>query len=235
MREWHELRGRHPQPPGLHGIPEQPSQSGSDPSGCPHGPRHRQLDEESLDQGWRDRRDRELPEGRHDVNAESTLVRLPRPHRHLPLARLPKLVGQLAHRDATRSGSDELPRVQEPLLLDLPPDGIAATIESPIGHHTTAVLHLHAPLPVWTLDDRAGSFCDSNHASRSFGVQKQRLPILIAGANRPWYRRWFSVPTLMWHHSAASPGVKRTGGWESVLSSIRLTSLWRPTSTYWAA
>ncbi len=73
---------------------------------------------------------------------------------------------------------------------------------------------------LWPAPDLVGSFCDSSHAKRSLGIQKQRLPILIAGANRPWYRRWFSVPTLMWHHSAASPGDKSAGGWTSSPCSI---------------
>jgi hypothetical protein len=87
--------------------------------------------------------------------------------------------------------------VQQPLLLGLPPHRIAATVEGSISDNAASVLHLHAPLSVGTLDDHADSFCDSNHASRSLGFQKQRLPILIAGANRPCNRRWFSVPTLM--------------------------------------
>ena len=108
----------------------------SAPGRRPDRPGHRQVDQEPLDQRRRDRRDRELPEGRHDVDPERALVRLPRPHRNLPLAGLPVLLGELPHRDPPGSRSNELTRVQQPLLLHLPPDSIATTVEGPVGHHS---------------------------------------------------------------------------------------------------
>ena len=84
VRQRHVLGGRHRQPPGPHRVAEQPAQRGSHPSRRAHRPRHGQVGQEPLDLHRGDRGDRQPAKRRDDVDPQRALVRLPRPHRHLP-------------------------------------------------------------------------------------------------------------------------------------------------------
>ncbi len=91
------------------------------------------------------------------MDAEGTLVRLPRPHRHLPSTGVAELIRQLGHCHPAGSWRDELARLQEPLLLRLPASSISAALEGAVGDDQPTELHLDPPPAVALLEDHACS------------------------------------------------------------------------------